>query len=819
MHLRRTNGRVLTPAPHAAGTIESAYAWLLHLRIGSRLGAYEIVAPLGAGGMGEVYRAHDHRVGRDVAVKVLPRHLATDAEARKRFEHEAKAVAMLSHPNIVSLYEFEQDGELGWVVTELLEGETLRKIIARGPLSWRRAVEICAAIADGLAAAHAKGIIHRDLKPENVLITTAGHVKLLDFGLAKAAPATLPADDRARTDPLHSEVFGTLGYVAPEQLRRVPVGPATDIFALGCVLYEAVTGLSAFPGDDAMATINATMYKEPADLPAAVPPDLQRIIRRCLEKHAEARFQSAGDLAFALRALGTSSNERGAAPVTRRSPRAAIIVATILAAVVVTALIAWHRLRGVSVSSAIAARPLIRSLAVLPLTSSSDQTADYLSDGITDSLIDDLSHVPDLSVVSRTSVFRFKGAVPLPQTVAHDLNVQALLTVRVAQRGDALRITTELIEGGTNRHLWGRQYETGLAQLASVQPMIARQISEQIQPQLGRAPAVAATRRTEDSEAYRLYLEGRYEWNKRTGQGFDGAIHFFNQALARDPNYALAWAGLADTYVLQSVYYEVPPSKALILARNATERALAIDERLAEAHSSRAYVRMSLDPDLGAAAQEFERAIALNPNYATAHQWYARCLLLMGRFDDAIRESQKAQALDPLSLVAIADGAGLYADTGRFDDALALCRRALELEPNFGLTHFVLSGAYLRMGRYDDAAREADLAWRLTRNPRSLCRAGVAYAKAGRKATARHRLAELEQLAKRRYIPSYGLAALMVAVGRQDDAVEALRRALTEMPAAQYQRLLLEDPVLLDVKKDPRFLALATMPHVPGAAE
>jgi serine/threonine-protein kinase len=777
----------------------------LRLQIGSRLGAYEIVAPLGAGGMGEVYRAHDHRVARDVAIKVLPGHLATDAEARDRLEREAKAVAMLSHPNIVALYEFEQDGELAWVVTELLEGETLREVITRGPIPWRRAAEIGAAIADGLAAAHAKGIIHRDLKPENVLITTTGHVKLLDFGIAKSRPAAMPADHQAPTDRFYSEIFGTLGYMAPEQIRGAPAGPAADIFALGCVLYEAVSGRNPFSGKDLLEIMNATAHKEPPDLPAAVPEELDRLIRRCLAKHADARFQSAGDLAFALRSLGTKPESHETPPGAVRWRRGWIPLVVI--AVALAAVMAWkaaHR----EASGGSGSRPVIRSLAVLPFTSSTDKTAEYLSDGITDSLIDDLSHVPDLAVVSRTSVFRYKGTDPLPQTVARDLNVQALLTVRVAQRGDALRISTELIEGGTNRHLWGQQYEARLAELAGVQAMIARQISEQLKPQLGGAPAVTA-RRTEDSEAYRLYLEGRYEWNKRTGEGFERAIHFFNEALARDPNYALAWAGLADSYTLQSVYYEVPPAKALILARSAAEHALALDERLAEAHTSLAYTLMSIDPNPGHAAREFERAIQLNPNYATARQWYSRCLLLMGRFDDAVRENRKAQALDPLSLVAIADGAGLYSDTGRYDDAIALCQRALDIEPNFALAHFVLAGTYLRMGRYDDAAREADFAWRLAKNPRSLARAGVAYAKAGHMDDARRTLAELEQLARKRYVPSYALAALMIAVGRNDDAVAALRRAMTEMPAAQYRRLLVEDPVLLDVRNDPRFLALA----------
>jgi serine/threonine protein kinase/Tfp pilus assembly protein PilF len=779
----------------------------LRLTIGMRLGPYEIQAPLGAGGMGEVYRAHDERVGRDVAIKVLPARLERDEAARARFVREAKAVAALSHPNILALYEFEHEGDVSFVVTELLEGETLREMLGGGSVSWRRVAQIGASIADGLAAAHAKGIIHRDLKPENIFITTDGRVKILDFGLATSHLPATPTSDSTPTERILSgdapdeRLAGTVGYMAPEQLRGEPASPRSDIFALGCILFECATSRRAFAAPSPVETMSAILRDDPPDLHQSldIPLAIEDVIRRCLQKNPQARFQSANDLAFALHSLATGTAVR---------PRIRIHVKPLLAigaVIAVTATVAFFLIR-TSGRTVAPQAPAIRSLAVLPFVNDAGQPSnDYLSDGISETLINTLSQVPNLSVVSRTSVFRYKGKDISPKALADELNVDAILAGRLSQHGDELLISTELI-GRDNRHLWGDRMTTRLSELAQAQVTISRQIAEQLRPELsGETRRTLERRYTGDSEAYRLYLQGRYEWNKRTGEAFGRAIASFEEAVRKDPKYALAYAGLADSYTLQSLYNEASPLVALPLARRAAERAIALDDTLAEAHTSLAYVLMNFDSDLDAAAREFERAIALDPNYATARQWYSRLLVTTGRYDEAIQEIRRAEALEPLSLVIIAETGGVYADAGRYDEAIAECRRALDLEHDFPLAHYVLAGALLKLHRADEAVDEASLAWRRGQDPRSLVRLGIAYVEAGRKDDALRTLKSLEEASHKRFVPAYGVATLMTALGRKDDAFTKLQAAAAQLPPGQYRRLLRDDPLLAPLRGDPRF--------------
>ena len=481
---------------------------------GTRLGPYEILSQLGAGGMGEVYRARDSRLERDVAIKVLPVHLAKDPDALARFEREAKAVAALSHPNILAIHDFGNDQGVSFTVTELLEGETIRGRLAQSPVPWRKAVEIGIATAEGLSAAHSKNIIHRDLKPENIFLTTDARVKILDFGLARVgAPlSNTPAAADAMTEP--GTIMGTVDYMSPEQVRGVTAEATSDIFSLGAVLYEMICGQKVFSRGSAAETMSAILHEEPRQISRSgksVPLELERVIHHCLEKNPQERFQSARDLAFALKATLTES--------------------------------------GISKAAAPRAKKAIDSLAVLPFSNAgNDPNLDYLSDGITENLINNLSQLPKLRIVPRSIVFRYKGRDVDPQAVGRELGVRALLTGRVALRGDMLNIQTELVNVEEQSQLWGQQYNRKFSDIFAVQEEISNEICEKLRVQLSGEQKKRLTKRhTENTEAYQLYLKGRYYWNRRNPEWVNKGIEYFRQAIEKDPLFAPAYAGMADS--------------------------------------------------------------------------------------------------------------------------------------------------------------------------------------------------------------------------------------------------------------------------------
>ncbi|MGN6184276.1 MAG: protein kinase domain-containing protein, partial [Thermoanaerobaculia bacterium] len=607
--------------------------------------------------MGDVYRARDTRLDRDVAVKVLPDRIARDAEARMRFEREAKAVAALTHPNILAIHDYGSEDGRTYSVTELLEGITLRQRILEGPLQWRKAVEIGAALADGLAAAHAKGIIHRDLKPENIFLTSDGRVKILDFGIAQliAEPREEEIDPAlALTAPMKTDphaVVGTAGYMAPEQLRGEKVDATTDIFSLGALLYEMVTGKAAFIRGTVIDSLSAILTDTPdvfAVSDRMIPYELARVIQRCLEKNRTERFQSARDLSFALRAIGTSGAITFEAPADRRRRR--IILSVALAALVLGGLAAMLFFIGsnqpiTSSVRSIARRATIqpRSLAILPFVNATgDADAEYLSDGITETLINTLAQVPGLRLMSRTSVFHYKDKPANPVSVGHELRVSAVVVGRVEEIGDRLVVSAELIDTSDNSLLWGNRYQAQRADLFNVQQSIASDIARMLRLQLGgREQQLLAKKHTIDPRAYELYLKGRFQWNKRDAQGLYKAIEYFNQAIEIDPQYALAYAGLADCYNLLDIWAGLPTNETFPRAKAAAQKALSIDDGLAEAHTSLAYAIHTYEWDWPAAEREYKRAIALNPNYATARQWYAEFLTAVGRFDEAEAQGKK----------------------------------------------------------------------------------------------------------------------------------------------------------------------------------
>jgi len=739
----------------------------MSLASGARLGPYEILSPLGAGGMGEVYRARDARLGRDVAIKVLPEQMAQDPQALARFEREARAVAALSHPNILAIFDVGTEQGLSYVVTELLEGETLRaRLLGGGAMAWRKAAETGAALAEGLAAAHSKGITHRDLKPENIFLTTDGRVKILDFGLARFRPAAAPGDDTVtRADTQVGTILGTVGYMSPEQVRGGAAEAPSDLFSLGCVLYEMVSGQRAFSRPSPADTLAAILGQDPPELGTSgkeVPPALEAVVRRCLEKNPGERFQSARDLAFRFREMlsGPASPDKA-----------------------------------------------VHSLAVLPFVNAGgDPDAEYFSDGITETIINNLSQLGKLRVAARTTVFRYKGRDADPQGIGRELNVQAVLTGKVVQRGDNLRIQAELVDTSDGSQLWGQRYNRKAADIFAIEEEIAREISETLRVRLtGEEQKRLGKRHTENNEAYQLYLKGRYHWNRRALQR---AVACFEQALEIDPTYALAWAGMADCYALYSAYEVLSAKEAVPRAKEAALKALEIDDSLAEPHACLGLVKSYYDWDWAGVDREFQRAIELNPNSATGHYWFGVPLVAMKRADDAVAHVRRALEIEPLSPAIHANLGGALVAAGRYDEAIEAHRRGIELDPSFPLAHWALAMAYEQKEMYVEALAELQEGLRLSGGtPQILGWLGRAYGISGQREEAQKALRELEQQSKQRYVDPFGLALVSLGLGETEQAFEWLEKA-REDRSFWLIYFIRVATVMEGIRSDPRFAEL-----------
>jgi serine/threonine protein kinase/tetratricopeptide (TPR) repeat protein len=790
---------------------------------GTELGPYEILAPIGSGGMGDVYRARDKRLEREVAIKVLPDRFFRDVEARMRFDREAKAVAALSHPNILSIHDYGTTETLTYSVTELLEGQTLRQRLREGPMSWRKVVEVGTALADGLAAAHAKGIIHRDLKPENIFLTDDGRVKILDFGIAQLVRQEQPDEDidptlmptaPMKTDPY--SVVGTAGYMSPEQLRGEQVDATTDIFSLGTVLYEMATGRAAFIRKTVIDSLSAILADTPDVHTASdrlIPFELARVIQRCIEKNRSERFQSARDLSFALKAIGTSTALSFEAPSERKRRR---LLWGAAAAVAIIALLSFVIVKRIQIDVSprnSPARHVIRSIAILPFVNATgDREAEYLSDGITETLINTLAQVPNLRVMSRTSVFHYKDKAPNPVSVGRDLRVSSVVIGRIESVGDRLVVSAELVDASDNALIWGNRYQVARADLFGVQQSIASEIARNLRLQItGREQQLFAKRHTTDARAYELYLKGRFQWNKRNAEGLYKAIEFFNQAIEVDPQYALAYAGLADCYNLLDIWAGLPTKETFPRAKAAAERALAIDDQLAEAHTSLAYAIHTYEWDWPAAEAEYKRAIALNPNYATARQWYAEFLTAVGRFDEAAEQGKKALELDPMSPIINAVVAFNSTMARRYDVAIEQGLRTTQLFPDFMPGHAYLGLAQLEAGKPNDAIASFERSQKLQDIVVVATWLIRAHRAAGDAATAERMRKELEARGKREYLPPYYMAALYAHRGELDHAFAELERAVRERTGALVWTKV--DPAWDPVRGDARFAAVVGKTH------
>jgi serine/threonine protein kinase/tetratricopeptide (TPR) repeat protein len=773
------------------------------------LGLYRLLQQIGEGGMGQVYRALDTRLGREVAVKVLPEAFAHDPVRQARFEREARAVAALSHPNILAIHDYGTHDGVPYAVMELLEGETLRSRLALGPLPFRDAVAVGAAMAEGLAAAHAKNIVHRDLKPENLFLTTDGLVKILDFGIARVTPlpscqAETCAHLPAVTDP--GALMGTVGYMSPEQVRGEPADTRSDIFSFGCVLYEMVTGQRAFQRETAAETMTAILHEEPPglnDSSTQLPPVLGRMIRHCLVKSPNQRTHSARDLALALRAIASDPGLHRP-PSSRRSFSLAIRVIAVLLltagiAAMTVMLTPWGHQE---------AQP-IEAIAVLPFeTAGGDPNAEQLSDGIAEGIIKSLYHIPNLKVRPFSSVSRYKGRWKDGdlQEVGRQLKVQAVLTAELTQRPHGLALRVELVDVRDLRGIWIGQYERKRTDIQTVQEEIAKQVCAKLGLQLTDEEQKRLTKRSTDNpSAYRLFLKGRYFWNKRTREGLEKARTFFREATDIDPNYAEAWAGLADCYNFLGYGNYLAPKDSFPKAEAAAKHACALDPTLADPHASLGFVRMYWDWKFPQAEEEFHRAITLNPNSATAHHLYSLYLTAMQRHNEAKTAIERAQQLDPLSVPITTDRGFELHYLGRNEKAIDQLRAALEMNPKFPLAHFWLGRIYTMQGRYAQALEELEAMdpalrqWQPTMAAR-----GYLFGVWGKRKEARAVLDDFEALRKSgRFATSYGVALIHAALGDKEEAFTWLDRAVEER--SHWLVWLALDPRWKGLRADDRF--------------
>ncbi len=788
--------------------------------IGKTLGHYRIVERIGAGGMGEVYRARDEHLERDVAIKVLPAGTLADEAARKRFRKEALALSRLNHPNIATVFDFDSQDGTDFLVMEFVAGESLTEKLAGRPLLEKEVLRIGAQLAEGLAAAHEQHIIHRDLKPGNLRLTADSRLKILDFGLAKLLQ---PFSATAATESLTESqvVVGTLPYMAPEQLQGELVDARTDIYAAGVVLYEMATGRRPFQETLSTALTDAILHRPvppPGRLQPDLSPDLERIILKCLEKDPENRYQSAKELLVDLRRLALPS-AAPSAPSPRAPARGAIasllrsaqrpgplgIGAGLLLLVLVLSFnIGGLRDRLLGKPAA----PKIESLAVLPLENlSRDPEQDYFADGMTEALITELSKISALKVISRTSAMQYKGAKkPMPQ-IARELDVDGLVEGSVQREGDQVRITVQLIHGPTDKHLWAESYQRELRGVLALQSEVAQAIAREIRVAVTPAEETRlAETRAVNPEAHEAYLKGRYHWNKRTREGLEKGIEYFEQAIEKDPNYAPAYAGLADGYNVLGNWGYAPPRDTYPRGKAAAMKALELDEELAEAHASLARNKTSYDWDWSGARQEFERALQLDPNYASAHYWYSYYYFAMGRLDEAAQGMKRAAELDPLSVNISMEMGRVLLYQGQYDAAIEQERKTLEMEPNFDAAHTVLARAYLQKGRYADALTEAQISENSYALPR-------AYLKSGNREKAQKVAEDLKELSKTRYVSANRIASAYIALDDRARAFEWLGKAFEERSMRpDFMRV---DPMYDNLRSDPRFQDLLRRAGLP----
>ncbi len=781
------------------------------LEAGTRLGSYEIVASIGAGGMGEVYRAKDLKLGRDVAIKVLPKEFASDPERLRRFEQEARAASALNHPNIITIHDIgEQDGT-HYIAMELVEGKTLRQVLEDGPVPTTKMLDFASQVGQGLAKAHAAGIVHRDLKPDNLMVTNDGFVKILDFGLVKlSSQPSNPDSQMATMSKMRTQegvILGTVQYMSPEQAVGRTVDFRSDQFSFGSILYEIATGKRAFERESFAQTLTAIIENDPEPATALnpnLPKHLGVILKRCLAKDPSERYESTHELASEVGLV--SAEDVGSRTKGLRWTVAGILLAGLAVVVGLNVDGLRERLRSMPSKTA----PAPQMIVVLPFENLGPSEDEYFAAGMTDEITSRLGAVSGLGIISRKSALRYAGTEKSIGEIGEELGVGYILvgSVRWASGGDGptrVRITPELIRASDGTQLWSEPYDRVIEDIFEVQSDIAGQVIQRLGVTLlDIEHAPLTSRPTENLEAYTLYLKGRHFWNKRTEKDIQTALDYFQQAVDLDPGYALAHVGIADVWIFRGWYSVLAPKETFPKAKAAALKALQFDETSAEAHTSLAHIHFEFDHDWEAARKEYQRAIELNPRYPTAHHWYGGFLSAMGQHKEGLSQAEKARELDPLSLI-INTWIGLrHYFAGRYEVAIEEYKKALELGSAFAPGHWHLGWAYEQAGRYPEAIAEAQRAIELSNgSPLYIASLGHAFAKAGHEEQARTVLEQLEQESATRHVSAYHVAVIHAALGDTDEAFDRLEGAFEERsPWIGYMKV---DPRVDPLRSDPRF--------------